>query len=286
MTEPRIDREADLHAAADGRLDKADQARLDAWLSDNPDDAATVHAYRLQNSRLHDRFDAVLDEPIPHHLLNLVEESNQPSPQSGRSDWTRGVQRLAASLVFLIAGGFGGWLLHDHLGPTFSEIPPAAVTGFADNAIGAHSVFVAEVRHPVEVAAADEAHLVAWLSKRLGTKLRAPNMNDMGFSLVGGRLLADRSLPVAQLMYQDADNRRLTLYVRAAAEITNDEAASSQMPVGIQSATTDTAFHFVEHDGISAFYWIEDAFAYALVAPLDRAGLMAAATRVYSELDR
>jgi len=281
---PDSERDADLHAAVDGQIDQAEQTRIDAWLADNPEDAATVHAYRLQNARLHDRYDDVLNETLPPHLLGVIES---PSVYARRG-WTgrlTGIRRLAASLAFLIAGGAGGWMLHGQMVPSASPVATAAATGFADKAIGAHKVFVAEVRHPVEVPASDEPHLVAWLSKRLGTTLRAPDMNDVGFSLVGGRLLADLNLPVAQFMYQDDNGRRLTLYVRSTDETGRGDAIVPQDAAELTSSKVKTAFHFVKHGGVSAFYWIDNAFSYALVAPLDRPGLLAIAIKVYTELD-
>lgn len=65
----------------------------------------------------------------------------------------------------------------------------------------------------MEVAADQEAHLVAWLSKRLGTPLKVPRLDTLGFGLVGGRLLPGDQGPVAQFMYQDGQGQRLTLYV-------------------------------------------------------------------------
>ena len=44
----------------------------------------------------------------------------------------------------------------------------------ARRAANAHAVYVPEVRHPVEVGADQEAHLVQWLSKRLAVPVRAP----------------------------------------------------------------------------------------------------------------
>ncbi len=129
-------------------------------------------------------------------------------------------------------------------------------------------MFVSEVRHPVEVGAEQEAHLVAWLSKRLGTKLRAPDVRAAGFELVGGRLLAEGARPVAQLMYEDAGGRRLTIYLRT-----------------IEGAE-QTAFRFVEENGVAAFYWIDRDYAYALVAPLERERLLDIAHRVYRDLER
>ncbi len=47
-----------------------------------------------------------------------------------------------------------------------------------------------EVRHPVEVTAAQQDHLVQWLSKRVGRPLKVPVLAAEGYELVGGRLLS------------------------------------------------------------------------------------------------
>jgi anti-sigma factor RsiW len=44
------------------------------------------------------------------------------------------------------------------------------------------------VRHPVEVAAAQQEHLGQWLSKHLGRPLKAPDFSTQGYELVGERL--------------------------------------------------------------------------------------------------
>ena len=46
----------------------------------------------------------------------------------------------------------------------------------------------AAVRHPVEVAAAQQEHLGQWLSKHLGRPLKAPDFSTQGYELVGERL--------------------------------------------------------------------------------------------------
>ncbi|HEX7465011.1 MAG TPA: anti-sigma factor, partial [Usitatibacter sp.] len=69
------------------------------------------------------------------------------------------------------------------------------------------------MRHPVEVDAKDQDHLVKWLSKRLDMALTVPVLSTEGFELLGGRLLPGNDGPVAQFMYQDASGKRLTLYV-------------------------------------------------------------------------
>ncbi len=59
----------------------------------------------------------------------------------------------------------------------------------ANVAVLAHAAYVPEVRHPVEVAAPEEQHLVAWLSKRLSTPIKRAVARTAGYQLLGGRLL-------------------------------------------------------------------------------------------------
>ena len=117
----------------------------------------------------------------------------------------------AAGIVMLIAllGFVGGWighgLFHQH---TF------IACSFAEDAAAAHKVFAVETRHPVEVTAAESAHLTAWLSKRLNIPVAQADLSGAGFKLIGGRLLSSRSdAPAALLMYQDAEGVRATLYL-------------------------------------------------------------------------
>ncbi|MDP1651497.1 MAG: anti-sigma factor, partial [Rhodocyclaceae bacterium] len=132
----------------------------------------------------------------------------------------------------------------------------------------AHAVFSPEVRHPVEVGAAEETHLVAWLSKRLGAELKPPRLSGHGFELVGGRLLPGDVGPVAQFMYQDARGQRLTLYVQRDAQ-----------------DSRETAFRFARENGISVFYWLDGRFGYALSAEMEQPDLLRIATIVYQQLN-
>jgi anti-sigma factor RsiW len=145
--------------------------------------------------------------------------------------------------------------------------PHGPEAAFVATAMGAHTVYVPEVRHPVEVKA-DEAHLVRWLAKRVGADVRAPALASAGWKLMGGRLLPDQEgLPAAQFMYEDASGRRLTLYMRK------------------ETGLNNTAFRFVERDGFGAFYWIDRPLAYALTGRLSRDELMSLADIVYGQLE-
>lgn len=247
MTQPMS--EQDLHALVDDRLDATRRRELEAMLGEKPGLNAHVDAWRAQNRLLHQAFDAVLDEPIPARLL---------APPGGR----RMPLRVAAALGWLAIGGLLGFYAR---GPLDDASTPHAL---ARDAALAHAVYAPEVRHPVEVGADNEAHLVAWLSKRLGTELNPPRLDALGFELVGGRLLPGTDGPVAQFMYQDAAGRRLTLYVR-----TDKDHGT-------------TSFRYAEEGPVSVFYWLDGRLGYALSGELRKQELLQLATAVYRQAQR
>ena len=256
--------ESELHAYADGLLPAFRHAEIAGYLAERPDEANRVAAYLAQNAALHVLYDPVLDEPVPAHLTMLPRVSS----------WH--LQRFAAGLVIAVVSGAAGWFLHgsSDRGARFpaSASMNAVMTpapAFARQAAIAHVVYSPEVRHPVEVGADQEAHLVAWLSKRLGTPIHPPRLAKLGYELVGGRLLPGQSGPVAQFMYHDLGGQRLTLYVSTE-----------------QSQNKDTGFQFSEQGPVNVFYWIDGKFGYALSGGLDRAALSRVADAVYAQLDK
>ena len=132
-------------------------------------------------------------------------------------------------------------------------------------AIAAHQTFSVETRHPVEVGANEEAHLVQWLSKRLGHRLIVPDLSALGFQLMGGRLLPADSGPAALFMYEDGKGTRLSCYYL------------------VVDVAGETEFQFREQNAISAFYWVDDGLAYAIAANLPRDRLLKVAEIVYQQ---
>lgn len=246
--------EADLHAWVDGCLEPARRAAVEAYLETNPAERQRLADYRAIDTELRRLFDPALDEPIPASLA-LPPARRWKSPA-----W---LAQAAAAAGFMLLGGTLGWFAHERI-----QQPLVADRAFVRQALAAHAVYVPEVRHPVEVDAGQQQHLVAWLSKRLGTTIQAPTLEALGFHLLGGRLLPADGKPAAQFMYQDAGGRRLTLYVRRGLD-----------------GNRDTAFRFAEQDGIGAFYWVDGDLAYALIGDLDRPALDQVAHAVYRQLN-
>lgn len=253
-----------LHAYVDGGLTTDERGAVEAHLALHPETAARVRAWAAQNDTLHRLFDPVLDEP---HDLRVNVEAHAPAASNDPVFW-RNVAALAATLAVGIAVGFlahGFWTPGD--GPARASI--------ARQALLAHAAYVPEVRHPVEVTAREEQHLIAWLSKRLDAPLKAPTLAQHGFQLLGGRLLpagqgagqADKASPVALLMYENAQGKRLSLLVRR------------------EAPNTDTAFRFTQEGNSAVFYWIDGPFGYALVGDVNKDELASLARLVYQQLN-
>jgi anti-sigma factor RsiW len=244
-------RDGELHAVADGQLAAGQRDAVEAHLAADAEAAAQVDFYRRLNEALHRLYDPVLDEPHPA----LPPRRRRQAP---------GLARVAAAILLLLAGAGGGWLARGWLG---GETPLVAGIDLPHLAASAHRIYVAEVRHPVEVGGDEEEHLVRWLSKRLGADVRAPDMAGFGYRLVGGRLLPAGDGVAGQFMYENHAGLRLTLFLVSG------------------PARDETAFRYVEENGVSVFYWRDAGFGYALSAKLPREALLALCNEVYAQLD-
>jgi anti-sigma factor RsiW len=248
--------EGDLQAFVDGRLTDARLAIVEAYLARHPEVRDRVAIERRQRATLRGQLDAKFAEPIPAQL-------SIANIQAARRARRAGHTRIAvAAIAIFMAGASGGWFASRLQSPVTDAVLAPATTSVAQSATAAYRTFVVEVAHPVEVAASQEAHLLQWLSKRLGKPLSAPDLTKFGYRLMGGRLLPAGSSAAAQLMYDDASGKRLTIYVRAA-------------------GGTETAFRFQQEGDASTFAWIDQGFGFAVTAMAGRDELLPIAEAVY-----
>jgi len=206
--------------------------------------------YAAQTAMIKQHFEPVMTEPIPARM------------HLRKPPWM-GYAKAAMVFAVGIAVGLA-------LPMVRSTLPGNTVTAqqLPTRAARAHLVYASEVRHPVEVDATQQDHLVKWLSKRLDIGLKVPVLAKDGFELLGGRLLPGNDGPVAQFMYQDSSGKRLTLYVtrpRKGEEL--------------------TAFRFAKEGPVSVFYWIDKDCGYALSGEIDRPTLARVAGTVYKQLE-
>jgi anti-sigma factor RsiW len=244
--------EDELHAYVDGELPAERSGIVEAWLAAHPDDAAKVAAWRSQADLIRARYGGVANEKPPPQL-NLARLARRKR---------RGAAMAVAAVFFaFIVGAVAGWLARGAEAASSSD-----QRRFTADALEAYRLYVVEVRHPVEVPGDQRPHLVEWLSKRLGSPLRAPELERMGLKLVGGRLLPGPTGASAFFMYEAASGERFTLYCGH----TGDQ---------------ETALLYTAKDQNAAYYWVDHNLAYVLSGPAERDKLRAIAQAAYDQID-
>lgn len=260
--------EDDLHALVDGRLAPEAAQALRRRIAFDAAAKETAQAWQAQRDDLRRLYAAVAQPEAPPSLVGAAQRAEQARSQAYLL-WRWG--GMAASVLLAFGLGWTGsaqWRAFDGDGAVVRAEPAHR---FARQAAVAHVVFQPEVRHPVEVAAAQQDHLVQWLSKRLGRNLKVPVLADQGFELVGGRLLPGDEGARAQFMYQDAKGQRITLYLGA-------------VKPGSGETARETAFRFLDDGPVPGFYWVDQGFGYAITGQLPRPTLQALAASVYRQL--
>ena len=251
----------ELMAFIDGELDADRTQIIELQMQHDGELEATIAALRAQQQALRASLDPVLDEPIPARLLRIYKPAH----------FSRA--RIAAALGWMTLGVIVGTLLNGYvLSPkphVYAQHKSAHdLPRFVHQAVVAYGVFAPEVHHPVELGSADAQALNTWLSKRLQRQMQAPDLTQLGFSLMGGRLLpGETNKPAAQFMYEDRQGQRITMYLRGMAE-----------------PTAETAFRFVEQGAVNTFYWVEGDWGYALSGELSRNQLLQIAQSIHAYL--
>lgn len=254
-----IDRESpvteeELHALVDGELAADRRAAVETWLASHPDDAARVSAWRAQAESIRIRFSAGTNETVPERLKvdSLIRSSR---------NW-RALAAAVAATAFLI-GGVAGWIARDTTEVTAATGDPT--DQIAQYALAAHKLYIGEIRHPVEVSAA-EAHLTPWLSRRLGTTIRVPDFSAFDLKLLGGRLLPGENGPAAQFMYENGNGDRVTFYC-------------AKLPL------EQTSFRYYKSDNVAAIRWVVGDYGYVVSGPADKARLKELARAAFEQLE-
>ncbi len=244
---------ADLHAYLDGEMPAGEHAAFEEWLAENPGQRRLLGDFEADRQQLRDALEAATAGPVPVRIKSAL--------AGGREQGLRHIWRAAAAILIFALGAAAGWGVSEFARP---GAPAAATaTATAERALTAHLVYAAEVLHPVEVGSDQKTHLVNWLSKRMGHRLIAPDLTAAGMKLIGGRLLPGEEEAAAQLMYEDASGKRVTLYV------------------GSNPQNRQTAFRLAERGTLRTFYWLDGPFGYALAGDLEEDRLLDLAQMVY-----
>ncbi|BFG71990.1 anti-sigma factor [Paraburkholderia terrae] len=262
--------EEDVHAYVDGTLSDERREEVERAIELNPALAARVSDYFSLNNMFHERYDRVLNEPVPARL-RMPEKRRWLSA----ANWPQ-FTGMAAALVLGIGIGVGTNMGKDVAAPgasapsvTSSTRPVSADASevFAQKAALAHVVYMPTVSRPAQIGQDHEQDFVQYLANKLGTDVHPPMLTKSGFELAGGRILPGDDGPVAQFMYHNANGERVTLCI-------------SHRKVNANT----TAFKLYQEGPVNVFYWVDGDFGYAVSGGIDRKVMLQIAHDVYAQL--
>ena len=246
--------ELDFVAYVDDELAPDRIQEVEAWLSTHPDDAAKVHAYKLQNILLGSLHEEILSDPLPAALEAAVSQRKRPVIEGG---W----MRIAATFLLVMLGGLAGWGVN-----SMQSADGVTERKFVNQALKAHVVFVSGGPNVHETTIGNGDRLTDVYSRQFNHPIKVPNLAGAGFRATGRRLVNDKGVPTAQFMYKDPAGRMVTLYVQAGFD------------------RSDMTFRLLAEDDMVAFYWSDGPLAYALSGSMQRGDLLDLARMVYEKL--
>ena len=263
--------EEDIHAYVDGTLSEERREEVERAIELNPALAARVSDYFSLNNMFHERYDRVLNEPVPARLR--VAEKRR---WLDAANWPQ-FAGMAAALVLGIGIGVGTNMGKDVSMPWAnlsssgaSNTRPVSADAsevFAQKAALAHVVYMPAVDRPAQIGQDHEEDFVQYLANKLGTDVHPPMLTKSGFQLAGGRVLPGDDGPVAQFMYHNAKGERVTLCI-------------SHRKVNANT----TAFKLYQEGPVNVFYWVDGDFGYAVSGGIDRKVMLQIAHDVYAQL--
>lgn len=230
--------ERDLHAYVDHQLLESDRRVLETYLAAHPEVAAQVHAWQQDAQLLRAALSGVLHQPANPGLDPMLIRQ-RIKHQSRRHFATAAVLLIAVSL-----GGIGGWHARE---ATQSPLLPMA------DAMQAYRLFAQDGIMPADYRSSDSGTMQTWLDRYFNQAHRLPDLSQAGFKPVSARLLTTEQGAAAMVLYEDAQGRHISFYIRPPGP------DNGFLPRGNRSA-----------DGLHAEYWSDAGYNYAMVSPVDQ----------------
>jgi len=248
--------DTEIHAYLDQQLTPEQAKDFEQRLANDPQTQKKLAEYQKIGQSLEQLYQPVYEEAVPTRLLNA---SKTPG---------NNYLAIAASGLFFIVGVLSGWQINLLQDPYNDSL----VTDLKTPAIFAHSVYSVEKLHPVEVRADEQQHMNHWLSKRLQTSLKAPDLSQHQFELVGGRLLpSTNERMAAQYMYQNKQGERITLYVK------RGDWKSSETAI-------NHATKIMKSNVFNVSFWVDGELGYVLTGQINQQTNQKLSESIYQQM--
>ncbi|MDX5361497.1 MAG: anti-sigma factor [Alphaproteobacteria bacterium] len=250
----------DLHLYVDGQLAPERQAEVEAVLATMPELRRRVDGYREQNIALHQLYDA----PLPAMPAEMRAQVDRLRHAVDRRRRVRHGFGVAAGIALCIVAGAAA-----HRAIESVETRADQIAAFTSRAATAHSLYADDRAAVARMQVGEDkgAALAAALSNLTGaTPMQAPDLEPLGFRLIGGQLVPAQGKAALHYLYENGAGARVSLYV------------------GRTTEDGSVDFTFASRDGMSAFFWRHGATAFTLIGPMTQEALLDMARAVGPQL--
>ena len=230
------DLESRLAAYADGELDAADVADVEAMLAVDPRARHIVEIHRSTTALLRAACGEEIYAAGPRRIM----------PRR-RVAWRPRLFAIAASVALAIIGYGAGRVA----GPKDSQ------TAFLDDVAEYHTVYMHETTHLAEVPAAQTEEIGRWLGAHLRHTVAPPDLRAKGLQFAGARMWISNGKPVADLLYTRADGLPVALCIVHGVD------EDSPKPGG--------EITIAERGTLRVAEWVENGYSFALVGEMSGA---------------
>jgi len=245
-----------LVAYVDGELDAATAREVERALETSPAARNTVAQLRTSAALVRAAFADALHEPPPAGLVARLRAT--PQRRWSARQWLP----IAASIALVVGLGAGALAMRAvQRTAAVDRTTERLVADVADY----HRVYAREQRHLVEVGANETPHLEDWLGKRLNGPLQIPDLQKLGLTFRGGRLLTFEGRPMAELIYTPADGPAVGLCITFASS-------------GMSGAATE------QRGDLTIRHWVDDGYVYSVVGWADDRRIQTIAEAVRAQL--
>jgi anti-sigma factor RsiW len=258
-----------LQDYVDGRLNERDRAAVAAYLLAHPQAAAEVEAVRRQSEALMALGHEILDAPVPERLREVLRHpprrsNTPPQPMTARPEPRRGSRFLetAAAILLLVAGGALGWFAHGALRPV--PTPGDTLLAHMANAYALYGTRDYPAAFPPDRA----EEFVTWITRSFRREVPPPNLAELGYSYLGGRLLPNAGANIGLFQFEDPEDARLVVFFW-----------SNTAPPGVVRSIPD-------RDDIAAHFGTADGLSFAVIGDKANRDLETAADSVFEFYER
>jgi anti-sigma factor RsiW len=241
MAEHDVHTDHRIQDYVDGRLNERDRAAFAAYLLAHPEIAAEVDALRRQNEVMRGLGQEILDEPVPARLRDALHAPKVVSLESRRVRSTGFLEAAAAILLFCV-GGAVGWFANGTLAPSQSRDDLTL-----SDAVSAYTFYGGQQGFPIEFPPDRSDELASWISRSFSKEFAPPDLQNLGYLYLGGRLLPGGPSKIGAFMFENADSEQVVVFF---------------WPT---DAPPQDVIKVSHQDDLEARFWFGDGFGFAVI---------------------